>query len=89
MKRQTKYYLIGSAFLIMAMFCITFLPPLIKFKTTFHIKEYIYVQLEFFLLLISSIFYLFSPKYYIQQIEIIILAILYYLYFIKFYPLFF
>ncbi len=89
MKRQTKYFLIGSIFLVGAMFCITFLPAVIKFKTTFQIKEYIYVQIEFFLLLISSIFYLFSPKFYIQQIKVIILAVIYYIFFVKFYPFIF
>ncbi len=89
MKRQTKYFLIGSIFLLTAMICITFLPAIIRFKTSFHIKEYIYVQIEFFLLLIASIFYLFSPKFYIQQIKVIILAIFYYVCFVKFYPLIF
>ncbi len=89
MKRQTKYFLIGSILLIGAMFCITFLPALIKFKTSFHIKEYIFVQVEFFLMLTASIFYLFSPKFYLEQIKIIIIAIFYYLCFVKFYPLIF
>ncbi len=89
MKRQTKYFLIGTIFLIGAMLCITFLPAVIRFKTTLQVKEYIFVQIEFLLMLLCSIFYLFSPKFYSQQIKIIIIALLYYLCFTKFYPLIF
>jgi len=85
-KKQTKYFLIGGILLLCALFSITFLPLIIKFFTKLSIQKYIYVQIEFFLFVASSIFYLFSPKYYKQQILTILIAILYYYLFVLIYP---
>ena len=78
MKKQTKYFIIGLLFLISAMFSITLFPIFIKLFTKFSIQKYIFIQIEFFLLVASSIFYLFSPKYYKYQLLTILLAIISY-----------
>ncbi len=90
LKRQTKYFTIGLLCLILAMFCITFLPVILKlYVKNIIFQNYIYVQIEFFLLAVCSIFYLFSPKYYFSQVVSIIFGIFYYLMFVKAYPFIF
>ena len=82
---QTKYFINGVILIILALFCVTFLPFLIKNKANLMISSYIYFEIEFFLLSAASIFFLFSPKYYQNQILVILLGILYYILFAKYY----
>ncbi len=84
MNRQTKYFINGAILIILALFCVTFLPFLIKIKTSFIIQNYIYFQIEFFMLALSGIFFLFSPKYYKEQILVVLLGVLYYILFVNF-----
>lgn len=84
MKRQTKYFYIGLLCLICGLFCITYLPYILKsLIIKIHLQNYIFVQIEFLLLVICAIFYLFSPKYYSRQILSFAFGFLYYFLFIK------
>ena len=56
LKKQTKYFLIGLFFLIIAMFCITLFPIIIKKYTTLKLENYVFVQTELLFLIITSIF---------------------------------
>ena len=78
LNRQTKYFINGVVLIILALFCVTFLPPLIKSKTSLIVQNYLYFEVEFFLLALSAIFFLFSPKYYKEQVLVILLGVLYY-----------
>lgn len=80
---QTKYFINGVILVILALFCVTFLPFILKNKTV--IPSYIFYQAEFFLLSAASIFFLFSPKHYKGQVLTILLGILYYILFAKYY----
>lgn len=82
---QEKYFINGVILLVIAMLCVTYLPPLIKAKTSFVVQNYIYYQIEFFALCACAIYYLFSPKYYKEQIFTILCAVLYYILFVKYY----
>ena len=86
MKKQTKYFTIGFLLLICALLSVTFLPIVIKLFTKLNIQKYIYIQIEFFLLIASSIFYLFSPKYYKWQILTAIVAAIGFWEFVVHYP---
>lgn len=79
LSNQTKYFINGVILLFLGLFCITFVP----LKTIVSVEKYLYLQIEFFLLCASAIYYLFSPKYYKQQILSILIGILYYLLFVK------
>ena len=82
---QTKYFINGVILIAIALFCVTFLPPLLKAKGSFIIQNYVFYQVEFFALIAAAIFFLFSPKYYKEQIALIILGALYYILFVKLY----
>ena len=82
---QTKYFINGVILVIIALFCVTFLPPLLKANTSLIVPSYLYFQIEFFTLCAASIFFLFSPKYYQNQVFVILLGILYYILFAKYY----
>jgi len=82
---QEKYFINGVILLILAILCVTFLPLAIKAKTSFIIQNYIYYQIEFFVLCATAIYFLFSPKYYFHQIICIILSALSYFLFVKLY----
>ena len=84
MKLQTKYFINGLICLILGLLCITYLPYIVRdLFIKIQIQNYIFVQLELFLLIACSIFYLFSPKYYTKQILSFVLGYVYYLFFIK------
>ena len=82
---QAKYFINGLILLALALFVITFMPIVLKEKYNIIFENYVYVELEFFLLVASSIFYLFSPKYYKYQIYSVLFGIIYYSFFVKFY----
>jgi hypothetical protein len=83
---QIKYFINGLILLFLALCSITHLPIILKEKCGLIFENYIYVELEFFLLVACAIFYLFSPKYYQYQIYSIIFGIIYYSFFVKFCP---
>lgn len=90
MKKQTKYFITGVFLLTGALFCITLLPMFIKIcKINLPIQRYMYAQVEFFILVACSIFYLFSPKYYKYQVLSVLTGILYYIIFAKIYSFIF
>ena len=82
---QTKYFINGVILVLIALFCVTFLPSLINDKTNFIISNYVFAQVEFFTLCAAIIFFLFSPKYYKGQIILFILGAIYYILFVKLY----
>lgn len=87
MKSQKKYFLTGLILLIFAVLCVTFLPAVIRtFFKGFYIQNYIYVEIEFLLMILSSVFYLFSLKFYKFQMLSIALLLIFYGFFIEFYP---
>ncbi len=81
MKRQTKYFYIGLLCLINGLLCVTYLPYIIK-RLVF-LQNYVFVQIEFLLLVTCAIFYLFSPKFYSKQILSFAFGFLYYFLFVK------
>ncbi len=83
MRRQTKYFYIGLLCLILGLLCVTFLPYIFKTLFSIYLQNYIFVQLELFCFVTCAIFYLFSPKFYAQQILSFLSGFLYYLLFIK------
>ena len=85
MKKQKQYFINGLILIIIALLIITLIPHFAgKFKIA--IEKSTYSEIEFFILCAASLFYLFSPKYYIGQILSIVLAILYYFLFLAIYP---
>lgn len=84
-KHQTKYFINGVILVVFALYCITFLPFFIRSKIGLTVPSYVYYQVEFFLLSAAAIFFLFSPKYYKNQILVILLGVLYYILFAKYY----
>ncbi len=87
MKRQTKYFIFGLLVLICAVFCTTFLPLIVKncfYKI--NVENYIYFEIEFLLLVLGGVLFLFSPKYYKFQMLSIALLMIFYEIFIKIYP---
>lgn len=76
---QEKYFTNGIILLFLGLYCVTFLPATLKYN----IHNYVYYQIEFFLLCAASIFFLFSPKYYKWQIFTILVGVLYYILFVK------
>lgn len=87
MRKQKQYYINGLILLIIAMISITMLPHLAdKLKLT--VEKSSFSEFEFFALCASALFYLFSPRYYKNQVLSIIFAFLYYFLFLKMYPIF-
>ena len=85
LSNQTKYFINGVILLSLACFSVTLLPLIIKTTPiSAIIKNYIYYEIEFFLLSASAIFYLFSPKYYKYQILSILVFMFIYNHFVKF-----
>lgn len=78
---QAKHFINGAILLFLGVLSVTFFPMFTKLGW----ERYVYLQIEFFLLTCASIFYLFSPKYYKQQIISVLFAVLFYLLFVKFY----
>ena len=85
MKNQKTKFYIGTLLISVALFCVTFLPFILKeISIELVIEEFIFVQIEFILMLLASILYLNSPRYYDNQLAIISFGILYYFLFVKF-----
>ncbi len=82
MKREKIFFSSGVVFLILALFSVTFLPLILKHLGIYFL-DYVFIRLEFVLLLICSILYHFSPKYYDLEIFSVLVGILYYIFFIK------
>lgn len=80
---QAKYFINGLILLILALFSITFLPVILKNNFNIIFENYVYIQIEFFLLVAASMFYLFSPKYYGAQVLSVVFGIAYYFLFSK------
>lgn len=80
MKNQTKYFIIGAMLEIIAILIVTVLPFILKLKFEICTEDYKFacVYSEFIILCIAGVFYLFSPKYYINQIQVtLVLALAY------------
>lgn len=87
MKRQTRYFITGLILLIIACCCITLIPAIIKtFFKSIVIYNYIFRQVEFLLLVLCAILFLFCPKYYKFQMLSIGFCFLFYFAFVKLYP---
>lgn len=89
MKFQTKYYILGNIFLVLAMFLATLAPIAAKTLGINYIETYSYVALKLLFLIIAATYYLFSPRYYKFQVMNIFSAILFYFIFVKFFNLIF
>ena len=83
-KHQMKYFINGIILLVLGFFSVTFLPIIIKYKSSFILPNYIYYEIEFFFLSAGAAFFLFAPKYYKEQTLIIILLICSYVLFARF-----
>lgn len=80
------YYILGSIFLFIGLFCITLLPVLLKaFYKPLGDNVYRIFELIFFIL--GSVCYLSSYKYYKYQIITLLYVALFYYVFTQFYPL--
>ena len=88
MKKQTQYFINGLILLILAMADITIL-PLILAAIDNSLDTFVYTEIEFFLLATCFVYYLFSPKYYKEQIVSIIFAVFYYFFFLEIYRIIF
>ena len=77
---QTQHFINGVILLFLGVLSVTFFPMFVKLGW----EKYVYLQIEFFFLACASVFFLFSPKYYKQQIMSVIFAILFYFMFVKF-----
>ena len=80
MKNQTKYFIIGAVLETIAVLIATVLPFLLRLKFEICTEDYKFacVYSEFIILCIAGVFYLFSPKYYINQVQLtVILALAY------------
>ena len=80
MKNQTKYFITGAILEVMAVFIVTVLPFILKLKFDFCSEDYKFacVYAEFLILCTAGVFYLFSPKYYINQLQLTVILILIY-----------
>ncbi len=84
MNKQKQYFINGLILLVIGLLIITVIPYAIdKFKLA--IEKSSFSELEFVVLTGCCLFYLFSPKYYKNQVLSIILGFLYYFMFFKFY----
>ncbi len=84
MKRQKKFFILGIILTFLAILCVTFLPFFVRnvfFKTT--LSYYIWMSLEAILLFFGYIFFLFSPKYFLNQIVYVCFLITFYFFYIK------
>lgn len=81
---QKKYFINGVILIFIALLSVTYLPVVVKIN----IENYVYYQIEFFALCAASIFFLFSPKYYKEQVLTIFFAIFLYLLYSKLFYLF-
>lgn len=82
MKRQLKYFLLGTLFVFLAALIVTLFPVILN-EFGFKIKPLIFSQIELFLLILSGVFYIFCPKYYRWQILVILYGICYYFIFLR------
>ena len=83
MNKQKQYFINGLILLIIALLMITLIPYCAdKLKIT--VEKSSFSEAEFFFLIASAIFYLFSPKYYKFQLFSIFCAFFYYFVFLKF-----
>ncbi len=80
--KEKKFFILGIICLIFALFTITILPCILKKQGLFYPDNY-YIWLEFMFLVLTSIFYHISPKYYDIQMFSILTAMLYYIFFAK------
>ena len=90
MKKQTKFFINGVFLLALALLCVTIFPAILKHSTRFaHIENYIYYEIEFFLLTAGALYFAVSPRHYKNQILVILIGVLYYVLFVRLYPLWF
>ena len=86
LNHQTQYFINGLILLFLGVLSITILPVIItKLKITIPYGNLFYRNLELFLLCACSVFYLFSPKFYKQQVISILFAMMFFNLFVKFY----
>ncbi len=85
MNKQKQYFINGLILLVIAILTVTIVPYLAdKWKMAFEKSSF--SEFEFFLLTASTLFYLFSPKYYKNQVISIIFAFIFYFTFVKIFP---
>lgn len=89
MKYQTKYYIMGTVCLVVAMLFATILPPLIKHFNFIYVEDYMFVAMKFFMLVACGAYYLFAPKYFKEQLLNILIALLAYILYVRLYNLIF
>lgn len=86
---QKRYFIKGTIMLCGAVFAITILPYIFHNYLKQGFENYIFTEIEFIMLAMCGIFYIFCPRYYkLQYVAILIAFLLYYA--LKFgYPLIF
>ena len=85
MNKQKQYFINGLILLVIAILTITIIPYVAdRWKMAFEKSSF--SELEFFLLTACTLFYLFSPKYYKNQVISIVFAYLFYFIFVKIFP---
>lgn len=86
LNHQTQYFINGVILIVIGLLCVTIFPQIVREKISFFaVANYTYYQAEFFTLCAAAIFFLFSPKYYKEQILTILLGLIYYILFVKLY----
>ncbi|MBR1616561.1 hypothetical protein IJ670_00265 [bacterium] len=89
LNKQTQYFINGIIMLVIGISSVTILPVLFQKLRLVSVDNFIWVEIEFFTMSASVLFYLFSPKYYKAQLLSIICAISYYIIFASNYSLIF
>ena len=84
-KVQKKYFIKGTIMLIGAIFSITVLPVLAHKYFKYMQDTKIFSEIEFFMLIMCGIFYVFCPRYYKHQWLAIFLGYGLYFLYINFY----
>jgi len=82
MNKQKQFFINGLILIMIATFATTVIPFLID-KLKIVSEKGFFTEFAFFTLAASAIFYIFSPKYYKEQVLSVIFAIIFYLLFIK------
>lgn len=86
MNKQKQYYINGLILISIAIISVTLIPLLADKLKIYTNKDFL-CEFEFFSLTAGALYFLFSPKYYKHQVLSIVFIILYYLLFLKIYPL--
>ena len=83
MNTKKTAFIIGLVFLLFALLSITVFPALIQKFTSFHISQYFYAQIEFYLLFLCAGLYAYSTEYYEYQLYSIMGVVAFYVMFVR------